>query len=222
MFRTAVLALAACLIGAPAAAQTADDELFDPGDKVLGLFVIGQIGFVPAFSITGRGADAVIDPRGGWGTSVGLQVGYGLRPWLMPYISVDRSDHNAPDAIAQSAYSLHHIEVGARFFRHLASRPKLVPHADIAVGARQLFSGRAVSPITGDAGRFFLTGRALSLGTGVLYFVKESLALDGSAYVGYGSFTRVSLPNAARRDIDTDNTLTTRLRVGVAWILGPP
>ncbi|MGI9077807.1 MAG: outer membrane beta-barrel protein [Gemmatimonadaceae bacterium] len=209
-------ALLVCLMFAiaPAVAQI-PDELEEPKSNTAGLMVGAYVGLVPGFTVTGKDAQAGLAAKLGTAPGFGLQIGYTLRPWLAAFANVDRSDHDSETPLGEDGYSLHHIELGARFFYHLPRRERIVAHGNIGVGARQIYNKRA--RLDTATGRLILTARELNAGGGVHYFIARNFALDGNLQFGVGHFNKGILPGQPKQKIRTEGVMSTRLRAGIAW-----
>lgn len=197
----------------PANAQLAD-ELEEPKDKTLGMMFGAYAGVVPGFSVIGKASEAGFRADIGSGRALGLQLGYNFRPWLGVFANLDRSDHSSENSLSETGYSLHHIEVAARFLYHVPRKEKLVVHGNLGVGVRQLHSKRArIDTLTG---RLTLSAREVSAGGGVHYFLWRNFALDGNTQFGFGHFSKASA-GGGRRKIRTEDVVSVRLRAGVVW-----
>ncbi len=201
---------------APALAQI-PDALDEPKDNTEGVMFGVYAGLVPGFTVTGKGAQSGLTAKLGTGPSLGLQIGYSFRPWLAASANVDRSDHDSQTALGLSSYSLHHIELAARFLYHVPRREQIVAHGNIGIGVRQIYNKRARPDSV--TGRLILTGRELTAGGGVHYFVTRNFALDGNLQFGFGSFRKATLPGQGKQKIRTESVVSTRLRAGIVWYL---
>jgi len=76
--------------------------------------------------------------------------------------------------------------------------------------------GAEVEDEDGDTFDMSLSGKMLSLGGGVQYFVSPKLALDGGLSLALGKFDKQEI-DGEDEDLDVKNSTTTRIRLGVAW-----
>ena len=173
------------------------------------------LGVVPGFSVKGKGGAGGLAADLGTAPSFGLQAGYTFLPWLAAFLNVDRSDHDSLSPLGEDGYSLHHVELAARFLYHVPRIERIVVHANVGLGMRQIYNKHA--RIETASGRMILTARELNAGGGVHYFVTTHIAVDGNVQFGFGSFSRATIPGQPRQSIRTENVVSTRLRAGIAW-----
>jgi len=210
---TALVTSLICAV-APAFAQV-PDELDEPKENIAGLMVGAYVGLVPGLSVKEQGGQSGLNAHLGTAPSFGLQIGYTFLPWLAAFANLDRSDHDSKSPLGEAGYSLHHVEVAARFFYHLPRREQIVAHGNVGLGVRQIYNRRA--RVDTAAGRLILTARELNVGGGVHYFVTRNIAVDGNVQFGFGSFKKATIPGQPKQSIRTEGVVSTRLRAGIAW-----
>lgn len=223
MKRTAAALVLAAALALPgrARAQLPDEEyLTVPGENTTGVMIAVYGGFIPGFSVHGKGTNDVVVIEADAAPSIGGQVGYGFSPSWLVYFNGDRSDHGTSDVdIVQSGkVTMHHAELGIRYNRHYMD-DRLVGYANLGFGLRQFYSKRAVdltSP-SGQTTKIVLTARELAPGVGAQLFVSKRFAVDGNFQLGIGKFNRISYGGSGRKKFSGDSDMSLRFRAGVAW-----
>ena len=146
------------------------------------------------------------------GGGLGLRAGYGFSDRFTLYLGIEgagvKGGRGFEGLEANDDYGLVYLELGSRF--HFRRGRQLVPYADLAVSVIGVgYEG------TGSYAQDDITygGAGLSLGGGVLYFLSETIALDGGLSFTPGSLMEVDIDG---RTEDVDIALTgARLHVGI-------
>lgn len=160
---------------------------------------------------------AVEGEEGDGGGGVGIRAGYGFNRIFTLYLEMDGitvDSENAEDF--QGTWSLGHVDLGARF--HFAnSLRSWVPYLEAALGYR----GAEVKDVAvgGDeGGEVTINGSSFSLGGGMMFYFKQTFALDLGLKVSSGEFTEIEIGALSIGGLDVDAT-STRFKVGLVWWL---
>jgi hypothetical protein len=158
-------------------------------------------------SLTVEGGDA--SNAGG----AGLHVGYGINRRFTLFASLDGAEFDVEDAESVAGtWTMGHFDLGTRF--HFAnSLSRWVPFLEAAVGARVV----SLDATDGD-GSVSFSGPAFTLGGGVAFYIKETLALDLDLNFTSGEFTDVHVGGVTVSGFDVDAT-STRFGVGLLFWL---
>ena len=213
MKRVTMAVLALGMLAGPSAASaqgSASGQIATDGAKG---FMLGAHTFIaPGVTIEGTG-DTEGELETELGGGIGLRVGYGFTPMFAVYLGADLARQDSGVEDIDGNFGLAHLEIGGRASFPLAGQ-RVMPYVTAAVGGRAV--GAEVEDEDGDTFDMSLSGKMLSLGGGVQYFVSPKLAIDGGLTVGFGKFGSYE-EDGDDEDIDADNTTAIRMRVGVSW-----
>jgi hypothetical protein len=160
----------------------------------------------PGFSIEGPDIAGAI--KTSLGPGVGAQVGYAFGPRYMVFASLDIARLGAgADQTGHWGFGM--LELGGRMSFPSSNR-RLMPYVAAAVG------GRGLGAEVENAGDVKFDGLAFSAGGGLTYALSPALALDGGVMLSMGKFGDYEAP-FQEGDLSVDNTLTSRIRVGLNW-----
>jgi opacity protein-like surface antigen len=149
------------------------------------------------------------------GGGLGLRVGYGLSRIVTLFLQVDGAQVEVPSSDAlQGEWSMGHVELGARF--HFASTlRRWVPYLQAALAGRVVGVEDAVlneEPVEDVS----FNGGGFSVGGGLSFYLRETLALDLHLMWTGGEFTEIEVGNQSVSGLDID-AQSTRLNLGLAW-----
>jgi len=209
-------AIAAAVISLAAGASTAHAQAATSSmtNRTRGFMLNGHLQISPGMTIKGiQAEDAGVelgDVETKLGFGGGLQLGYGVTRMIMPYINLDLSKQDIEDEDGTGDFGVSHVELGARF-NFPGSGGPVVPYLNVGVGARGLGaedeeSGEDVS----------ITGGHLAVGGGVQYFFGRKFAFDAGVQVGFGKYSTIKFGDEDT-DIDSDNSVSSRIKLGVSW-----
>lgn len=145
----------------------------------------------------------------------GIWIGYGLNRRVQLFLQLDGAEFDVSDADVTGTWTMGHGDLGVRF--HFAnSLRSWVPYVQAA------FSGRAVNVdnamVEGSSETdVSLTGGALSLGGGILFYFNESLAADLQVLWSGGEFTQVKVNNVTVDLTDPLEAQSSRFNIGLSW-----
>lgn len=155
--------------------------------------------------------------EGDGGGGIGFRVGHGFNRIFTLYLEADGisvDSENAQDF--QGTWTLGHVDIGGRF--HFAnSLRSWVPYLEAAVGYR----GASVKDVAvgGDQGDdVTINGSSFSVGGGMMFYFKQTLALDVGLKVSSGEFTEIEIGALSIGGLDVDAT-STRFKFGLVWWL---
>jgi hypothetical protein len=196
---TPLLLFAALTASAPLQAQESTTRGFN-----LGLHLSGQ-------SITPEDGDR--SNAGG----AGLFIGYGFNRSLQVFLQFDGGEFDVENSAVEGDWSMGHGDLGLRY--HFAnSLRSWVPYVQGAL------TGRAVSVTNGvlnnvtQSEDITLSGGALTLGGGILFYFSETLAADLQLAWSGGTFTDVRVGSVTYNNAEVQ-AQSTRFNVGVSWWL---
>jgi hypothetical protein len=166
--------------------------------------------FFLTFGVNGTSIDSddLNQDKGGPGLHVGGGYGFGSRFAVFLDAAGASIDQGEDD------YILSHVDLGVRF--HFGDRTKAFrPYIEGA------FTGRAASlddqNIDGnDDVDVEISGGALSVGGGILYFFNPKWAFNAHLKWSTGEFSRVRVENVTVDGFDVDAT-TVRVGLGLSW-----
>jgi hypothetical protein len=160
----------------------------------------------PGFSIEGEDIFGAIETS--LGPGIGAQVGYAFGPRYLVFASFDVARLGATGG-ETGHWGFGLFEVGGRM-SFPTSNPRLVPYVSAA------FGGGGIGAEVEDQGDIKFAGLVASAGGGLTYTLSPTLALDGGAMLSLGKFGEYEDP-FQEGDLNVDNTLTTRIRLGLNW-----
>lgn len=158
------------------------------------------------------GANLNASSLGGWeqggsdsGGGVGLRIGYGISR-LVIFAGLDAGTMTG--GMQDAEYGLGLGEAGARYSLGRNSRP-LRPYVQATALALVAIEGEGVNEVTTG-------GSGFSVGAGIEYFVRRSLAVDFGLSRSRGSFSTVESRGMLETGHDIDYQ-TTRVTLGLNW-----
>jgi hypothetical protein len=193
---------------APARSAPAEDE----SSKGIGHGLMLGISAIAAPGVTVKGEDIDGEISTKFGGGLGLQLGYGFSSGLMAFASLDLAKQDSGMDGVTGSFGLATFAIGARYTIPLQSA-RVSPYVLAAVGARSL--GAEVEAEDGKTD-VSLSGATFDVGGGLQLPLRPSLALDTEVRVGLGKFGKFKQDDEST-DIDVDNTLSPRVRVGLSW-----
>ncbi|MDH3205686.1 MAG: outer membrane beta-barrel protein [Gemmatimonadota bacterium] len=145
----------------------------------------------------------------------GLWIGYGFNRRVQLFLQLDGAEFDVSDTDVTGTWTMGHGDLGVRF--HFAnSLRSWVPYLQAAISGRAVSVDNATvegTPETDVA----LTGGALTLGGGILFYFSQSLAADLQLLWSGGEFTQVKVNNVT---VDLTNPLeaqSSRFNIGLSW-----
>jgi len=146
----------------------------------------------------------------------GIILGYGFNRTLELFLQLDGAEFDVANTDVDGTWTMGHADLGVRF--HFAnSLRSWVPYLQAAL------SGRAVSvsnPVINQVTQHqdvSITGGALSLGGGVMFYFNESLALDLQLAWSGGNFTQVHVGGTTVTLNNPIDAQSSRFNVGISW-----
>ena len=170
-------------------------------------------GFVLGAHLSG----ASLTPEDGDRSSAGgggIYLGYGFNRTVQLFLQIDGAEFDVEDAEVEGTWTMGHGDLGVRF--HFAnSLRSWVPYLQVALSARGVSVDDALiagNPET-DVGFY---GGAFSIGGGIMFYFKETLAADLQLMGSGGRFERVRIDNVTIDGLEFDAS-SARLNLGIAW-----
>ncbi len=192
-----LLPLVALVATAPLAAQESTTRGFN-----VGLHLSGQ-------SLTPEDGDR---SNAGGG---GLILGYGFNRTIQLFLQLDAGQFDVQNAAVEGDWTMGHADIGVRF--HFAnSLRSWVPYLEAAVSGRsvEVKNGRINQNTQSDD--VTLSGGALTLGGGIMFYFNETFATDIQLALTGGRFTDVKVGNVTYTGAELDAT-SARFNIGVSW-----
>lgn len=144
----------------------------------------------------------------------GVFVGYGLNRTITVFLQLDGAQFDVQNTDVEGTWTMGHGDLGVRF--HFAnSLRSWVPYLQVALSGRAVSVADAVVNQQAETDVSF-TGGALSLGGGLLVYLKQTFALDLQLAWSGGEFTDVTVGNVTVGGLNID-AQSSRFNVGVAW-----
>jgi len=190
---------------APARAEEESNTAIGRG-LMLGISAVAA----PGVTVKGEDIDGEISTKLGGG--LGLQIGYGFSQGIMAFASLDLAKQPSGMDDVTGSFGLATFSVGARYTIPMQSA-RVSPYVLAAVGARAL---GAEIEAEGERTDVSLSGATFDVGGGLQLPLRPNLALDTEVRVGLGKFGKFKQDDEST-DIDVDNTMSPRLRVGLSW-----
>jgi hypothetical protein len=190
-------------------ASAANDAESNQG---LGRGVMLGISAIAAPGLTIKGPDIEGEVSTKFGAGLGLQLGYGFSQRFMAFATLDLAKQDSGMDGVDGDFGLVTFEVGGRMALPLQGT-RVTPYVLAAVGARSL--GARVEE-AGDESDVSLSGGTFDVGAGLQLPLTRSLALDSEVRLGVGKFGKFKQDDDTE-DIDVDNTMSPRVRVGLSW-----
>jgi hypothetical protein len=190
-------ALAALAVAGPVHAQVSTTRGLNLGLRVSGA------------SLKVEDGDARDDGAGG-----GIHIGYGINRTIMLLLQLDGHGFMLEDGTIEGEWTLAHADLGARF--HFASTlRRWVPYLEASLSGLgvtvkdPVVEGQEESDVTFGGGGF--TG-----GGGILFYLKETVALEAQLKISGGTFTEIEIDNVTVSGLEIDAG-TSRFSLGVSW-----
>jgi hypothetical protein len=190
-------ALAALAVAGPVHAQVSTTRGLNLGLRVSGA------------SLKVEDGDARDDGAGG-----GIHIGYGINRTIMLLLQLDGHGFMLEDGTIEGEWTLAHADLGARF--HFASTlRRWVPYLEASLSGLgvtvkdPVVEGQEESDVTFGGGGF--TG-----GGGILFYLKETVALEAHLKISGGTFTEIEIDNVTVSGLEIDAG-TSRFSLGVSW-----
>jgi hypothetical protein len=148
------------------------------------------------------------------GAGAGIHLGYGINRTITLLLQLDGHGFMLDDGTIQGEWTLGQADLGARF--HFASTlRRWVPYLEASLTGMgvtvkdPVVEGQSESDITFGGGGF-------SGGGGILFYLKENLALEGQVKVSGGEFTEIEVDNVTVSGLEIDAG-TSRVSLGLSW-----
>ena len=189
--------LAALTASAPLHAQESTTRGFN-----VGAHVSGQ-------SLTPEAGDR--SNAGGFG----IILGYGFNRSFELFLQFDGGQFDVANAAVEGDWSMVHGDLGVRY--HFAnSLRSWVPYLQAALTGRGVnVTNGALNQVT-QSEDITLSGSAITLGGGILFFFNETLAADLQLALSGGRFTDVEVGTVTYNNAEVD-AQSTRFNIGVSW-----
>ncbi|MGE0158518.1 MAG: outer membrane beta-barrel protein [Gemmatimonadales bacterium] len=172
-------------------------------------------GFNLGLHLSGQSLDVENDDENRSAGGAGLLIGYGFNRTIQLFLQLDAGQFDVENADVEGEWTMGHADLGVRF--HFAnSLRSWVPYLQAALSGRAVGVKDGVINQTTQADEITLTGGALSLGGGILFYFNETFALDLQLIGSAGTFTELSADNVTVSDLDIDAS-SGRLNIGVSW-----
>jgi opacity protein-like surface antigen len=191
------------LLAAPAAAQTAVQSAA-PASSSKGFFLGGHLN---GSSVTAD--DLSDDARSGGGA--GLQLGWGFTPRLALFTELTVASLDDEEG---GTVGFGHFDIGVRYAFTGPTR-RFVPSIEAAITGRALAQDDSDLG-DGQTGDVSLTGAGFTIGGGVQYYVRPTLALGAAIKWTGGKFTTAEVDDVEIEDLDIDAT-SARFNIGITW-----
>lgn len=210
------IALAIAAAAAPAAGQAARPMQSNTSGILLGIGL-------DATTVRADDPDIASGTKSGGG--IFLQLGYGFTPHFTLYSELTGAGLNddGDGSYPSSAAGVGHFDLGARYhFGGPGSRVR--PFLQAAIGVRVVTHDNVpYLDRNGDTQVDVLrySGGTATLGAGLQYFFRQTLALHASAQVSGGRFTTVSIGDISENNQDVPST-SGRVNVGLNWFPSRP
>jgi hypothetical protein len=148
------------------------------------------------------------------GAGGGIHVGYGFNRVIMLFLQIDGAGFMLDEGTIQGEWTMAHVDLGARF--HFASSlRRWVPYLQGSLTGR----GVAVQdPVVenDEVEEVGFAGGGFSGGGGLLFYLKETLALEAQLMVTGGEFNEFKINNVTVSGLEIDAT-SSRFNLGVSW-----
>jgi hypothetical protein len=144
----------------------------------------------------------------------GLFFGYGFNRTVQLFLQLDGAEFDVEDPEIEGKWTMGHADLGVRF--HFAnSLRRWVPYLQATLTGRAVSVEDAV--VNGNPeNEVSLTGSALSLGGGILFYFNETFAADVQLIGSAGRFTEIRVNNVTVGGLERDAT-SGRFNLGVLW-----
>jgi opacity protein-like surface antigen len=208
--KAAATKAAATKRAAPASTRSARVE--EESSSGIGRGLMLGISAIAAPGITVKGEDIDGEISTKFGGGLGLQIGYGFAQGFMAFASLDLAKQQSGMDDVTGSFGLATFSVGGRYTIPLQSA-RVSPYVLAAVGARAL--GAEIEAEDGKSD-VSLSGATFDVGGGLQLPLRPNLSLDTEVRVGLGKFGKFKQDDEST-DIDVDNTMSPRVRLGLSW-----
>ena len=202
----------AAVVAATAATATTAPCQSAPAPAAGRGFLIGASAMI-APGITIKGDDIEGEFKTKLGGGGGVQLGYEFSRGITAFGTFDIATQEPDAEDVDGNFALVILELGARYAFPLGGA-RVSPYVLAAVGQRAL--GATVEDPTGEETELAFTGTVFDVGGGVQVPISRKLSFEGEVRVGFGNFGEIEIDDE-KQDIDTDNTVSPRVRIGLAY-----
>ena len=144
----------------------------------------------------------------------GVFAGYGINRRFTLFLQIDGAEFDVEDAEVEGRWTMAHVDLGARF--HFANTlRRWVPYLQAALSGRRVGVEDAVVDDQPERDVSF-NGGAFSAGGGLLFYFKETLAVDLQVLWSGGEFSEIEVDNVTVRGLDID-AQSSRISLGLSW-----
>lgn len=212
MSRIAFTSAAAALLAFGASGAHAQAIGSAPTGVQIGLYGVAA----PGVSIKGEDIEGEFETK--FGAGAGLQLGYAFTPRWMVFLGADINKQDSGIEGLDGDFGLVHVELGGRYT--LAAAGKTLPYVLASIGSRAI--GAEVE-MEGQKVDMSLSGVSFNIGAGLEHFFSPKMALGADARLGFGKFGKMKIEGDGEDfddDIEVDNSMTSRIRVGLSFYPG--
>jgi hypothetical protein len=167
---------------------------------------------VLAPGITVKGEDIEGELTSKFGGGIGLQAGYEFSRAWMAFATMDIAKQGSSTEGLDGSFGFVNFELGGRYAFPTAGTVR--PYVLATIGARAL--GAKVSAAGSEDTDISVSGSAFNIGGGFEYPLAPSLSLASELRLGFGKFGKYK-EDGEEEDIKVDNSMSSRVRVGVTW-----
>jgi hypothetical protein len=170
-------------------------------------------GFNLGFHLSGASLKVGDDERSNAGGG-GIVIGYGINRSLTLFAQFDGAEFDVENVDVEGRWTMGHGDLGVRY--HFAnSLRSWVPYLQAALSGRVVSVSDAVVNQQAETDVSF-AGGALTLGGGLMVYLKQTLALDLQLAWSGGEFTEVSIGNLTLSGLNLE-AQSSRFNVGLSW-----
>ena len=145
----------------------------------------------------------------------GIIIGYGFNRTFELFLQFDGGEFDVQNAAVEGDWTMGHADLGVRF--HFAnSLRSWVPYLQAAGSGRYVNVTNGVQNKVKQSEDVKLSGAAITLGGGILFYFNETLAADLQLAVSAGRFTDVKVGTVTYNNAELDAT-SARFNIGVSW-----
>ncbi len=190
--------MTATLLAAPAGAQESTTRGFNAG-----------------IHVSGASLQVENNDRSNAGGG-GILLGYGFNRTIELFLQLDGAQFDVADTEVDGTWTMGHADLGVRF--HFAnSLRSWVPYLQAALSGRAVSVSDAVLNQVTQSQDVSITGGALSIGGGIMFYFNEALAMDLQLAWSGGNFTEVDAGNVKVTLNNPIDAQSSRLNIGLSW-----